>query len=369
MNNVLLKLVLGLLTIAMFVVSCKEDTPSDSCATCPVYDPTPYVFELPAGLPPVPVPADNPMTEEGVELGRMLFYDPILSADSSLSCGGCHGINKSFTDEENVFSIGIDGIAGERTSMPLVNLAWAPYFFWDARAATIEIQALLPIENPIEMHALLPDVISKLQNHLEYPDLFYGAFGDSVVSETHLAKAIAQFERTLISVNSRFDQARRGEIFLTDDEQDGFELFNDLFGADCMHCHGENAGLFTDFTMKNNGLDDVYKYTDFADPGFGGVSELTTDTADYGKFKVPSLRNIELTAPYMHDGRFETLEEVVDFYSEGINDTPFTDGLIEFAFQGGVQLTDEDKAKVVSFMKSLTDTSFINNPAFQNPFE
>jgi cytochrome c peroxidase len=360
-----LSLVSGLLMVA-----CKDDEPPGS-----EFNPTPYVLEVPKGLPPPLIPDDNPLTVEGVSLGRMLFYDPILSADSSLSCAGCHNIDFSFVDDNNRFSIGIDGIAGSRNAMPIFNLAYVPSaefgftnassFFWDGRAATLEEQALLPIEDPIEMHDILPNVLSKLQNHPEYPGLFFAAFGTEEITEELLAKAIAQFERTIVSGNSRFDRARRGEIFLTDDEQDGFELFNDLFGADCFHCHGENGGLFTDYSFKNNGLDEVYRYTDFADPGLG---QFTGDTSDYGKFKVPTLRNVELTAPYMHDGRFETLEEVIDFYSDEVKDTPFTDQLMEYAFQGGAQLTEEEKDKLLAFLKSLTDTTLLNKEDYKNPF-
>jgi cytochrome c peroxidase len=216
------------------------------------------------------------------------------------------------------------------------------------------------------MHELLPNVIVKLNRHPDYPRLFFEAFGEETIFSSHIAKAIAQFERIIVSGNSRYDQARRGEIFLTDDEVDGEIIFNDQQGADCFHCHGINGGLFTDFTFRNNGLDAATNYTDFEDAGLGAV---TADTADYGKFKVPTLRNIELTGPYMHDGRFETLEEVVDFYSEGVIDNAFTDPFMEYKHLGGAQLTFEEKQKLIAFLKTLTDTALTNNQEYSNPFE
>lgn len=316
------------------------------------------------------------MTVEGVALGRRLFFDPILSADSTLSCAGCHQPGAAFTDENLPVSIGIDGLAGTRNSMPLFNLAYAPLFsvtpegrprggfFWDSRSPTLEAQALQPIVDPVEMHHTIPGAIARLQNHPDYPLMFFFAFGDSTITPPNLGKAIAQFERSIVSGNTPFDQMLNGQVFWDDDVFDGYEIFLDLFGGDCFHCH-TSGGVFTDYTYRNNGLDPYTHYTDFPDPGLGAI---TGDTADYGKFKVPSLRNLKFSAPYMHDGRFATLEEVIDFYSEGVNDTPFTDGLMEFAFQGGAQLTPEEKSKVVSFLLALSDDSLALRPQYQNPF-
>ncbi len=332
-----------------------------------VYDPTAYVSPPIIGIPPLPVFINNPLTIKGVALGRKLFYDPILSADSTLSCSGCHNINHAFSDTIN-FSIGIDGMSGKRNAMPLYNLGYSPFdngFFWDGRATTLEIQALKPIEDPVEMHDLLPNVLNKLSRSDFYPDLFFEAFGVENITNVEVGDALAQFVKSIVSGNSRYDKAAAGQLFLTDQEVMGFELFNAIDGGDCFHCHGVNAGLFTDYQYRNNGLDDVYTYTAFLDPGYGNV---TGDTADYGKFKTPSLRNIELTAPYMHDGRFATLEEVLDHYSEQVKDTPFTDNFMQFASVGGVQLTPEEKAAIIAFLKTLTDENLRDNPAYQNPF-
>jgi len=337
-----------------------------------VYDPTPYEIIKPSGIPPFPYNLLNPInsfTLEGVELGRKLFYDPILSADSSLSCSGCHSIDHAFSDTVQ-YSIGIDGLPGKRNAMPIYNLAYEPFdsgFFWDGRALTLEDQALMPIQDPLEMHEILPNVVMKLSNSETYPELFYNAFGVEGITPELVGNAIAQFTKSVVSGNSKYDLATTpgSGVFFEPEEYEGFLLFNDLAGGDCFHCHGVNGGLFTDYIYRNNGLDSVMTYTDFLDPGFGLI---TGDTANYGKFKTPSLRNVELTAPYMHDGRFQTLEEVLDFYSEGVHATPFTDNFMQFAASGGVQLTEDEKSKIILFLKTLTDTTFQNNPAYQNPF-
>lgn len=355
--------------VVLLLQQCKMDPEiiDDPTGNGWVYDPTPYVADHPIGIPPLPVFANNPLTIKGVELGRKLFYDPILSADSSLSCSGCHSVGHAFSDTIT-FSIGIDGLPGKRNAMPIYNLGYAPFdngFFWDGRAVTLEDQALKPIQDPLEMHEILPNVVTKLSRSDIYPQLFYEAFGVEEITPELTGDAIAQFVKSIVSGNSRFDQAMAGQIFLTDQEVEGYTLFNALDGGDCFHCHGVNGGLFTDYTYRNNGLDSALTFTAFADPGRGAI---TGDTADYGKFKVPSLRNVELTAPYMHDGRFQTLEEVLDFYSEQVNKTPFTDSFMQYAFQGGVQLTADEKAAIIAFLKTLTDENLKNKPEYQNPF-
>ena len=341
-----------------------EDPPGDGWE----YDPTPYNVVHVGGIPPFPYPAINPLTAKGVELGRKLFYDPILSGDSTQSCSSCHSVNHAFSDTIQ-FSIGIDGLPGKRNAMPIYNLGYSPFdngFFWDGRAITLEDQAIKPIQDPVEMHEIMPNVIMKLSRSNFYPEMFYEAFAVEEITNDDVANAIAQFIKSIVSGNSRYDKAAAGELFLTDQEVQGFELFNALDGGDCFHCHGINVGLFTDFQYCNNGLDFVVSFVDFLDAGLGAV---TGDTLDYGKFKTPSLRNIELTAPYMHDGRFAILEEVLDHYSENVKDTPFTDNFMQFAFQGGVQLTADEKAAIIAFLKTLTDDGFKSNPEYQNPFE
>lgn len=361
-------LIIGLFPLAL--LACKpdeEDPPLDVEEPWPT---TPYTLEMPFGFPEMPIPADNPMSEEGVKLGRFLFYEERLSGNNTMSCASCHAPSHVFSDA-NRFSTGIDGIAGTRQSMVLQNLGWEQRFFWDGRAMTLEQQILEPVVNPIEMHETWPNAVAKLEADPAYQALFHDAFGPGAIDQTRVAKAIAQFLRTLISGNSRYDQFLRGEIVLTPEEQLGAQLttleggdpalgLGGQWGADCFHCHPHGGGRFTDGSMRNNGLDSV-----FSDLGLGGV---TGQPQDMGKFKTPSLRNVALSAPYMHDGRFQTLEEVIDHYDTGGHPSPTIDVFMKFT-QGGLSLTAEKKAQLVAFLNALTDTDFVNNPAFQDPGE
>lgn len=305
------------------------------------------------------VPTNNPLTEEGIALGKKLFFDPILSKNNTQSCASCHDPKNAFIDDAR-FSEGIDGKLGTRNSMPLFNLAWNfdERFMWDGKELSIERQAFSPVRNPIEMHSDWKNVAKKLQEHTEYPTLFQQAFGISKIDSTLVTKAIAQFERTLISGNSKFDQYLLGKAELTSEELNGFNVFMDEARGDCFHCHGsDNNPLWTDNQFHNNGLDET-----FTDLGLGTV---TGDPNDNGKFKSPSLRNLAFTAPYMHDGRFTTLEEVINHYSEGLKQSSTIDPLMKKVNQGGVQLSNKDKADLKVFLLSLSDNDFINNPDFQ----
>ncbi len=331
-----------------------------------VYTATPKPLTVPPIfaqlLPPPTVPADNPQTVEGIALGRKLFFDPILSADGTQACASCHQPQNSFTDITQ-FSEGIDGIEGTRNSMPIYNLAWNanPLLFWDGRANGLEAQALEPVTNPIEMHNTWIDAVASLQNDAEYPELFNKAFGTKNITKELATKAIAQFERTLISANSPFDKYLLGDTgALTPQEINGFNIFMDETRGDCFHCHGnENSPLWTDNIFHNNGLDEI-----ITDRGLGNT---TGDPNDDGKFKSPSLRNLAYSAPYMHDGRFETLDEVINHYSEGLVYSSTIDPLMKAISRGGVHLTEPDKADLKAFLLSLSDPSFVNNPDFQNP--
>jgi cytochrome c peroxidase len=331
------------------------------------YIPTPYTLDVPSHFPSMPIPADNPMTEEGVELGRYLFYEKRLSGNGMMSCATCHGATTSFSDSAK-YSTGIDGIQGNRNAMALVNLGWDSFFFWDGRATTLEQQILEPVPNPIEMHLAWPEAIKKLKSDTYYRNQFYKAFGAVDFNETHVAKAIAQFIRTMISGKSKFDVMYKIENNLplsswdqsaqiTNEEWAGYDLFKSLNGADCFHCH--NGPLMRVAKFSNNGLDAVF--SDF------GRNLVTNNPSDLGKFKVPTLRNIALSAPYMHDGRFKNLDEVIEHYSSGIHMSPTIDPLIEFANQGGVQLDAQEKQLLKTFLLTLTDFNFVNNPSFQDP--
>lgn len=334
------------------LVGCEPDPVDEP------YQATPLELVIPQGLPPMDIPADNPMTVEGVALGRKLFYEPLLSGDNTMSCGTCHLQATGFAEPLQV-SEGITGEQGTRNAMALINLGWVQSgLFWDGRSATLEVQALEPIRNPIEMNSSWAEVETKLNAHEDYPQLFSDAFGVQRIDSLTVAKALAQFLRTLISGNSRFDAwYNRQETPLSQQEQRGFMLFT-TEGADCFHCHGL-GGLITDNRYNNNGLDTVF--TDM------GRFMVTGDPIDRGRFRTPTLRNIEMTAPYMHDGRFFTLEEVVEHYSDHVKVSPTISPLMELVGNSGAQLTQEEKEDLVAFLRTFTDQEFITNPAFSDP--
>tara|TARA_B100000809_G_C15136148_1_gene530679 strand:- start:3933 stop:5114 length:1182 start_codon:yes stop_codon:yes gene_type:complete len=349
--------------------SCTYVTPGP---TVPVGDPTPSPLEIPQIFvqnifDPV-IPANNPQTIEGIALGRKLFYDPILSGDGTQSCSSCHSAGFTFSDSAK-FSIGITGAMGDRQSMPLYNLAWngyllssidTPKLFWDGRANSLEEQALAPVTNPIEMNNTWLNAVTSLQANSSYPALFNAAFGTTTIDSTLVAKALAQFERTLISANSKFDRFLLGQEALTINEINGFAIFDDPDRGDCAHCHGSaNNPLWTDNLFHNNGLDATF--TDL------GRALVTNDPNDNAKFKTPSLRNLAYSAPYMHDGRFQTLDEVIDHYSTGVTISATIDPLMELQSNGGSNLTPSEKADLKAFLLALTDSEFINNPNFQAP--
>ncbi len=365
-------LILFFAVVSFAAESCREgEVP---CTTCPDtdlisgdYNPQPYTLNVPSWLPPVPIPADNPLTTEGVALGRMLFYDPILSSDSTQSCSSCHLQEKAFTDGL-ALSTGVLGMQGKRSAMSIANLAYNTRgFFWDGRSPSLEQQALVPVEDHLELNETWDHVLEKLRQHNKYPVQFRKAFGidkKSQITKELAVKALAQFERTLISGNSRYDQIIWGQQgWLTDQEQRGLELFFIEFAGEvqhpgCSHCHFNP--LFTDNNFRQNGLENVPDLLSFPDLGRGAISGIVNDN---GKFRVPTLRNIELTAPYMHDGRFATLEQVLDHYATGGHGVSNEDANI-FPFV----LDEQQKQDLIAFLKTLTDQSFITNPDYSNPF-
>lgn len=375
------KYLLAIFVLVSILASCRRD-PENTGPENPV-NATPYELVRPVHFPPIDIPDDNRMTVEGVTLGRMLFYDPILSGDSSMSCASCHKQEFAFSSP-NTFDNGIRGVHGNRHSMAIVNVAWQKSgFFWDGRASTIEKQVLGPVANPVEMDLSWPEAVKRLKRHAEYPAHFEKAFGPNSVSQDNTAKALSQFLRTLISAGSKYDQfllSGNPNVF-TEQEMRGLLLFTTdpvydalgnrtVAGADCEHCHKLDAMLQPADglgSFRNNGLDSAATIYGFRDPGVGGA-----DSMNYGRFKVPSLRNIDLTAPYMHDGRFKTLEEVIDHYDKGGKPSPTLDPKmprIKHAEHGGkLNLTAQDKADLIAFLKTLTDTGFVNNDAFSNPF-
>jgi cytochrome c peroxidase len=318
----------------------------------------PYRFSFSAQFPMPDLPHDNPLTEEGVELGRQLFSESMLSKNNAQSCVSCHQPDIAFVDAGKRFSTGVDGKNGHRNSMPIFNLAWKKSFFWDGRAPTVRQQVLEPIQNPIEMHETLPNVVDKLSKTTNYPVLFQRAFGSTEINSDRVARALEQFLLSQVSFDSKFDRALEGKEVLSDEEKRGFQLFiteydprTEQYGADCFHCHG--GPFFTTHGFANNGL--KLEFFDF------GRFEVTKNESDKLKFSVPSLRNIALTGPYMHDGRFQTLEEVIEHYATGVKRTTTLDPNLAKHPEAGLPLSDADKKALVAFLKTLTDEKYLSS--------
>ena len=326
------------------------------------YNPTPYQIHTPYAFPDMNIPIDNPMTQEGIFLGKKLFYDNILSSDNSISCASCHIQNNSFSDP-NQYSLGVDGQIGFRHSSALINLGYSDFFHWDGSAMSLEDQISRPLFTHFEMNNVdWDDIINRLNASQEYIELFYESFGECEIDSNQVKKAIAQFERTLISSNSRYDQWLRGEVLFTNEELDGLNIFFTERG-DCFHCHG---GInFMDNIFHNNGLDEFFSDL--------GLYETTGDPLDQGLFKTPTLRNIEYSAPYMHDGRFTSLDEVIEHYNSGGVYSSTIDPLMKyvnsnpFGIPGltGLVLTEQEKNNLKAFLLTLSDEDFIQNPNFQ----
>lgn len=357
--------------ICLFAValSCHDtiDEPRDPNGdlTSIPYNPVPYILDVPDGFPALEQPIDNPMTVDGIRLGRKLFYDPLLSVDSTISCSSCHKVALSFTDGLPK-SVGVAGTT-RRGSIGLLNVGFHySGLFWDGRASTLEQLALMPVEDPIEMAESWDSVELKLKNHPVYPGDFRKAFGiedKSMIDRNLAAKAIAQFLRTIVSgSNSKYDRAIKGELFFEENELNGYLMFFNLDpslpDAQCGHCH--NAPLLASNDYFNNGLQVSADLNGFEDKGRGAITGISGQN---GFFKPPTLRNLVFSAPYMHDGRFNTLEEVIDHYASGGKDSPN-----KSSFMFNLVLTESQKADILAFLLTLTDSTTLSNPAFQNPF-
>ncbi len=314
----------------------------------------PGALKVPATFPRPDLPRDLILSPERIDLGRRLFHETRFSRSGTLSCASCHSAGNALSDPRR-FSVGEEGRTGNRNAMPLFNLAWKPAFFWDGRAPTLRAQIRIPIEDHRELDEQLDRVLAKLSGDPSYPASFEKAFGDATISAERLAIALETFLLTLISHDSRFDRYQKGTAELTELERRGFELFmtereprSGQFGGDCFHCHG--GPLFTDHQFRNNGLG--------VDPADPGRATVTGSTLDRGAFMTPSLRNVALTAPYMHDGRFATLEEVLDHYGEGVARTPTLDPNLAKHPDGGLGLSKEEKEALAAFLRTLTDDQF-----------
>jgi len=282
-------------------------------------------------------------------LGRTLFYDPILSVDSTITCGSCHEQVHAFAGHGGALSEGVFGQFGTRNSPSITNNAWIPKFMWDGGINHIEVMPIAPITNPVEMHETLENVIVKLKRSTKYQSLFKKAFGNESITDQQMLKALSSFMAMIVSDQSKYDKVMRGETNFTNQEAIGYQLFNQK----CASCH--SGELFTDFEYRNNGLDQT-----FSDIGRGLI---TQNPQDYGKFKTPSLRNIELTYPYMHDGRFYNLSQVLDHYSIGIQQSATLDP----SLQNGIALTSSEKTALIAFLKTLTDYELLTNRWLSEP--
>ncbi len=334
-------MLLLLVLLLTLLNACKKDDVKK--------DVTPF---LPSNFPaPVYNFQTNPVTTKGFELGRKLFYDPILSRNNTISCGSCHQQFAAFVHAGHIVSHGIYDKLGKRNAPPVMNMAWSIDFFWDGGVHNLDLVPPNPIHNPVEMDEDFGLVIEKLQASATYPALFKGAFGTEEINSIRFLQALSQFMGTLVSANSRYDKYIRNEGgSLSSDELAGLTIFNQK----CASCHATD--LFTDRDFHNNGAQIAI--------GDSGRYAVTLRPEDIGKFKTPSLRNVEKTAPYMHNGKFQTLEQVLDHYATGMSYTPTLDSAFINGSQYGIPLTGTEKSQLISFLKTLTDDEFLHDSRF-----
>ena len=320
-------------------------------------DGNPYAFENPSNFPKaVYTFENNSVTQDGFELGRALFYDPILSIDSSVSCANCHQQALAFTDPVHRLSKGVNEREGTRNALAIQNMAFQSNFFWDGGVKHLDFVPINAITSDVEMAEKLVHVVEKLARSKTYPQKFNKAFGSTEVDSQRMLFALSQFMNLMISSNSKYDKYVRSEgAILSNDEMEGLKLFQ----VKCGSCHATD--LFTDGSFRNNGLDSAFEKD-------AGREIITESSEDRGKFKVPSLRNAELTSPYMHDGRFKNLKQVLDHYSKDVKESETLDPLLRQGSSLGISLSEEEKVKIISFIKTLTDKTFTQDKRFSSPF-
>ncbi|MFT3826881.1 MAG: cytochrome c peroxidase [Chitinophagaceae bacterium] len=340
--RILLSGVLGII----IVDACKKD---DVAGTTEITITHPIRFTVPAGFPqPKYNFSNNPLTEEGFALGRKLFYDGRLSKDGNFPCGSCHQQFAGFANFEHNLSHGFNNQFTTRNAPGIFNMAWGTNFHWDGGINNLEVQPLAPITAPNEMAEDLSNIITKLKKDDEYKKMFKAAFGDNTINSQRMLWALTQFVVSITSANSRYDKMKRGEVSFNPDEQKGYEIFK----VNCNACHTEP--LFTDNSYRNNGLPVDPTLKDY------GRMRITNNKADSLKFKVPTLRNINLTFPYGHDGRFIGISQVLDHYSNGIQASPTLDSLLK----NKIPLTKNDKFYLYMFLRTLTDSTLLNDKRF-----
>jgi len=310
-------------------------------------------LELPTHFPPMTYDLDNnPLTENGIELGRKLFYEGALSSTGTVSCGTCHEQKYAFTHHGHTFSHGVYDLEGTRNTPPVQNMAFSENFAWDGATGHLDLFSIIPITSEVEMDESVENIIKKLKNKSGYGVLFAKAFDDGEINSENFLLALSQFMVTMISADSKYDKYIREEVTLTEQEQQGFVIFEQK----CASCH--TTALFTDGSFRNNGLQPSAKLNDL------GRSVVTGFAADNYKFKVPSLRNIAITKPYMHDGRFGSLESVLAFYDSGIIDSETLDPLLKNDGNIGIPTTLEERAQLIAFLNTLTDNTFLEDERF-----
>jgi cytochrome c peroxidase len=339
---------LYIIGISVFIISCSVDP--EIKPLVPVDD----VKEIiPQGWPiPFYKFSDNPITTDKFILGRSLFYETMLSSDNTISCGSCHQQFVAFANADHDLSHGVNGVFGNRNSPALQNLNWNTSFMHDGGINHIEVQPAAPITNPVEMNESLSNVVSKLSGSGKYRELFKKAYGDETINTQRMFKSMAVFMATMYSFNSKYDKVKRGEDTFESSEQAGY----DIFVQKCASCHKEP--LFSDFEFRNNGLPVNYALKD------SGRMHITRNLADLYKFKTPSLRNIEKTGPYMHDGRLSSLGQVLEHYNSGIVISNTLDPILQ---SGSIPLTLQEKADLLAFLRTLTDQTFLTDKRFADP--
>ncbi len=330
--------------IMAFLLSSCSDVDWDESSN------NPYVeFKVPDGFPNAVYDfPQNEVSRSRFELGRKLFYDPILSKDNTISCGSCHQQSGAFSHIDHSVSHGINGLLGTRNSPVIFNMAWHTNFFWDGGVTHLEFQPLNPIQNPVEMDETVANVVNKLSIHSEYPDLFKEAYGSDSITSQYMLKAMAQFMALMVSSNSKYDKYIRGESGgnFTSAELNGLQVFRQK----CETCHKEP--LFTDLSFRNNGIDSIFNDI--------GRALITLDPNDEGKFKVPSLRNVTVSFPYMHNGSVKTLADVIDHYNSGVLPSATLDPILN----NGIPISQQEKLDLLAFLSTLTDYEFLNDSRF-----
>ncbi|MAN28334.1 MAG: cytochrome-c peroxidase [Mesonia sp.] len=338
-----------MLLMGVFLLSCSNDEESYTEVN------EPLAFQVPSNFPELQYDLEsNPPTEKGFELGKKLFYDGRLSTNGFISCGFCHEQRFAFTHHGHQFSHGIDDLEGTRNAPAIQNAAFMKEFAWDGATAHLDLFPIIPITNEVEMGETVSNVLQKIKTDKEYQQLFADAFEGGEVTNEYFFKALSQFMVMMVSSNSKYDKYVRGEAGGDFSETEAYGL--EVFQQKCASCH--ITDLFTDDAFRNNGLSPYPGINDI------GRAEVTGNEADKYKFKVPSLRNVAITQPYMHDGRFGSLASVLNFYDNGVQDSETLAPILKQNNRLGIDLNEEEKEALIAFLNTLTDETYLNDERF-----